>query len=793
MLRKKPSLTAAAVIALALGIGANTFAFSSVHALLLSPLPFPNLDRIVTIYERVQSQGIDHNEASVANYLDWREQNETFDQVALYRWWGGNLTTDGAPERVQGFLITANLFDVLSAKPELGRGFLPDEEQPGKDQVVILSHGLWQRRFGGDPAIIGRTVAVNSVNRVIIGVMPPEYNFPRGAEILGPLAFSPEQARNRRDHSYLSVGLLKPSASVRQAQADLDTICKRLETQYPQTNTGRDAVVIPLLTDTVRSYRPALLLIVAAVAFVLLIGCANVGNLMLARAADRIKEVAIRSALGASRWRIIRQLLTESIVLALAGGAFGILIGYWALGAAKSAMPGEMIPFVPNWNHLSINPTVLAFTVAVSMLSGVLFGLAPALQASKPGLSDALKESGGNATSSRHLLRSSLMVSEVALSLVLLIGACLLIKSFVSLLKTNPGLRPDNVLTMELVLPTAKYREPAARVQFLKELTERVESLGGVDSAGFVSHLPLGGTNSSTSFLVEGLPEPPPGQEFLGRYRVCTPDYFRALGITALQGRGFTDQDKAGAEPVIIVNQALARKYWPEQEAVGKRMRFQGSLDRNPWMTVVGVIADVKYTLDTEVTPEFHLPAAQDPWNAGALVVRTTVDPMSLAAPVRSEVQALDSQQPVFDIRTMDEVRLHSVFLQQISGYLMGIFGLLALVMATVGIYGVMSYSVGQRTREIGIRVALGASWLDTFRLVVGQGMLLTMAGIAIGVVGSVGMAKAMAGLLFGVSSIDPATFTAIPLLLSLVSLGACYIPARRAFKVDPTVALRYE
>jgi putative ABC transport system permease protein len=738
---------------------------------------------------------MDRNEASAANYLDWRRQNQSFDHVGLYRWWGGNLTSDGTPERVQGFLITANLFDILGVKPRLGRGFLPEEEQPGKDRVLILSFGLWQRRFGGDPGIIGKAVAVNSVNRIIVGVMPPDYNFPRGAEILAPLAFTPEEAASRRDHSYLSVGLLKPSVTMSQAQADLDAICSRLEADYPQSNTGRSAVVIPLLTDSVRMYRPALLLLMASVAFVLLIGCANVGNLMLARAAGRTKEIAIRSALGASRWRITRQMLTESVLLALVGGVFGILIGSWALDLMKSAMPGEMIPFVPNWNHVGLNPTVLAFTVGLSTVAGVFFGLAPALQASKPALSEALKESGGSVTSgpARHQLRSALMVSEVALSLVLLIGAGLLIKSFVSLLKTNPGFRPDNVLTMELVLPMAKYPEASARAQFLKELTEKVATLGGVESAGFVSHLPLGGSNSSTSFLVEGLPEPPPGQEFGGRYRVCTPDYFRALGITVLEGRGFTDQDNAGAEPVIIVNEALARKYWPEQDAIGKRMRFTGRLERNPWMRVIGVIEDVKFTLDSEVTPEFHLPVAQDPWSSGVLVARTRVAPMSLSAPIRSEVQALDSEQPVFDIRTMDDVRLHSVFLQQFSGYLMGIFGLLALIMAAVGIYGVMSYSVGQRTREIGIRVALGASWLDTLRLVVGHGMLLTLIGIGIGIVGSIGMAKAMSGLLYGVSAVDVTTFTAIPALLSLVSLAACYIPARRAFKVDPTVALRYE
>jgi putative ABC transport system permease protein len=795
MLLKKPSFTAAAVIALALGIGANTFVFSSIDALLLSPLPFPNLDRIVMIYERVPSQGVDRNEAAPANYLDWRREGQSFEHVGLYRWWGGNLTSDGTPERVQGFLITANLFDVLGAKPQLGRGFLPEEEQPGQDDVLILSHGLWQRRFGGDPNVIGKAVTVNSTSRVIVGVMAPDYNFPRGAEVLAPLAFTPQEASSHRNHSYLSVGLLKPSVTLSQAQSELDAISRRLEADYPATNTGRSAVLIPLLTDTVRMYRPALLLLMASVAFVLLIGCANVGNLMLARAAGRTREIAIRSALGASRWHITRQMLAESVLLALVGGAFGILVGYWALSLAKSTMPGEMIPFVPNWTHLGLNLKVLAFTMVLSTLAGVLFGLAPALQASKTTLNEALKESGSTATfgEAGHRLRSVLMVSEVALSLILLIGAGLLIKSFMGLLKTNPGFRPDNVLTMELVLPTAKYPEAAARAQFLKDLTEHVEALGGIESAGFVNHLPLGGSNSSTSFLVEGLPEPPPGQEFGGRYRVCTPDYFRALGITVLEGRGFTDQDKEGAEPVIIVNETLARKYWPEQDAIGKRMRLTGPPESNPWMKVVGVIADVKFELDSRVTPEFHLPVGQDPWNSGVLVARTRIDPMSVAAPIRAEVEALDREQPVFDIRTMEAVRLHSVFQQQFCGYLMGIFGLLALVMAGVGVYGVMSYSVGQRTREIGIRVALGASWLDTLKLVVGQGLLLTLLGIAIGVAGSVGIAKAMAGLLYGVSGVDATVFTAIPLLLGVVSVAACYIPARRAFKVDPTVALRYE
>ncbi|HZS48899.1 MAG TPA: ABC transporter permease, partial [Blastocatellia bacterium] len=625
MLLKKPGFTATAVLALALGIGVNAGVFSSVNALLLNPLPFSDVDRIVAIFERVPSQGVDRNEASPANYMDWRNQSTSFENVGLYRWWGVNLTDHGTPERVQGFLVTSNLLDVLETKPMLGRGFVPEEDQPGNDRVVILTYGLWQRRFASDPNIIGKTIAVNSVERTIVGVMPREYNFPQGAQVLAPIAFTPEQAANRANHSYLCVARLKHGVSMARAQADLDNLSARLQKEYPETNTGRSARIVTLLDDTVRIARPGILIMMFAVAFVLLIGCANVANLMLARATGRVKEIAIRAALGASRWRIIRQLLVESIMLALIGGAVGVLVAYWTINLMKTSMPSDVIPFISNWQGFTLDLPVLGFTLGVSIVAGALFGLAPALQMSRPDLNEALKESGGKLTSGRHLLRGLLVVSEMALSLVLLVGAGLMLKGFISIMKTDPGLKPDNVLTMNLVLPTAKYGEAPMRAAFFNELIRKVESLPGVESAGVVNHLPLAGTNSSTNILIEGIPDPPPGQEFDTGYRVCTPDYFQALGIRLIKGRSFTDQDRADTQLVTIVNNTLAKTYWPNQDPIGRRIRLNGPLNENPWRTVVGVIADVKRDMEMPVTPEFYFPEAQDPWSTGVLVARTRV------------------------------------------------------------------------------------------------------------------------------------------------------------------------
>jgi putative ABC transport system permease protein len=792
-LSKRPGFTFIAILTLALGIGANTAIFSAINALLLKPLPFPELDRVVAVWDKLPSRGVLHNEVAMANYLDLKAQNQSFDQLAIYRWWSANLTGVDTPERIQGFLVSANYLDAIGIKPIMGRNFYPEENQPGKDRVAIITHSLWQRRFGGDPNIVNKTITINTIVRTVVGVMPERFNFPKGAEIYAPLPMTPEVMSSRGNHSYYIVGRLKPNVSIESAQADTDNITARLEQQYPETNKGWGATVFPIVADTVRLYDTPLWVMMGAVGFVLLIACANVANLMLARASGRQREIALRAALGASRWRIIRQLLTESVIVALAGGAVGILIGFWGIDALRAANPGEAAKYAPGWYQLGINFPTLAFTLGLSLFSGIVFGLAPALQVSKPNLNDSLKEGSRQTSGSSHYLRSSLVVFEVALSLMLLVGAGLLARSFLSLLKTDPGFNPDNVLTLNLVLPGAKYREQPQRAAFYNDLVQRVKAYPGVESAAAVNYLPLGGANSSDSYLVEGVPEPAPGDENEGRYRVCTPDYFRTMGIPLLKGRSFTDQDKAGTTPVVVVNETLARKHWAGEDPIGKRIRFYGPPERMQWMEIVGVVEDVKHELNLPVTPEYYLPHAQDPWNAMVLVARTRVEPGSLASALRQQVWAIDKDQPVFDIRTMQEVRSTSVALYSFSSVMLAIFAAVALVLASVGIYGVMAFAVTQRTQEIGIRMALGARALDVLKLVVKHGMKLAVLGIVIGLAGSWAITRFMEKLLVDVQPTDLLTFSVVSVFLLLSAFVACYLPARRATKVDPLQALRHE
>ena len=797
LLWKHPGFTFVAVAALALGIGANTAVFSLVNALLINPLPFPDMDRLVTVYERVPAQGNERNEASIANYLDWRAQNQSFENIGVYRWWSANLTGNDQPERLQGFLVSASLLDTIGLKPMLGRNFNADEEQPGKDNVAILSYGVWQRRFAADANIIGQTILLNGVKRQVVGVLPANINFPRGAEILAPLSLTPEQQANRGNHSFLVVGRLKNGVSLAQAQREMSTIAARLETQYPDTNTGRGTSLFTLYDDTVQHGKVLLLVLLGAVGFVLLIACANIANLMLARASSRLKEIAIRSALGASRWRVARQLLIESVIVALAGGVFGLLIGQWGISFFKSLAPAEVANFVPGWHRVGMNPIVLVYTLGLSVVTGLLFGLAPAWQATKPDLVETLKEGGGkSAAGGRQRLRSALVVAEVALSLVLLISAGLLIKSFLKLSTTDPGFNSESVLTMQLILPRARYEQPEARAVFYRDLEQRIRSLSGVASAGLVNYLPLGGSNSSDDFLIEGLPTPPRGQEYVGRYRVCTPDYFQTLGIRILRGRGFTGADSETAAPVVIVNETLVRKFWPNADpsvVLGKRFRTSGPPERNPWREIVGVINDVRHEMNGPIQPEYYLPHAQDPWNAMALVAKTKVEPMALASLVRKEVQAMDKDQPVFSTRSMQEVRAQSVIIYNTSSQMLSVFAAIAMLLAALGIYGVMSYSVSQRTHEIGVRLALGASRQHVLKLMIWQGMKLAGLGMVMGLAGALALTSLMKSLLFGVSTTDPLTYGVVVSVLAVVALLACYLPARRATKVDPIIALRYE
>ena len=790
---RRPSFLIVAVITLALGVGGTTAIFSALTALVVRPLDFPNLDKVVAIWETIPSKGVERNEASMANYLDWRAQNQTFEHVGLIRWWSANLTGVEPPERVQGFLVSANFLNVTGVNPILGRGFAPDEDQPDKQPVAIMSYGLWQRRFGGDPNIINKTINLNGVARTVIGIMPSGFTYPKGAELWAPITITPELARSRRSHSYWIIGRLKPNVTVDQARADLTTIHARLEKEYPQSNTGWGVAVFPIVEDTVRQYSTGLWVAMIATALVLLIACANVANLMLARAASRQKEIAVRSALGASRWRIIRQFLTESVILGLIGGTVGVLIAYWGVDLLRAIDPGEASRFAPGWDKFGINLPVLGFNLAISILSGLVFGLAPAWQASKSDLNQTLKEAGRQTTYVSLRLRRALVISEVALSLMLLVCAGLLMRSFLALVKTDAGFEARNVLTMSLILPTAKYTDEPKRSAFFSELVHRVDNMPGVESAAVINYLPLGGANSSDAFLVEGTPDPPPGQEFIGRYRVCSPKCFETLGIRLVRGRTFTEEDRAGSTPVIIVNQTLADRYWPNEDAIGKRMRMAGPLDQNPWLQVVGVVQNVKHDLNIPITPDFYLPHAQDPWNAMSLVAKTNVEPSSLAAAIRQQVWSIDKDQPVFDVRSMEEVRALSISVYSFAFVTLTVFAAIALILAAIGIYGVMAYAVSQRTHEIGIRMALGARAIDVLQLVIKGGMAMAAIGIVAGLAIAWAATRFMKSLLVEVSPTDGLTLSLVSILLLIVALVACYVPARRATKVDPLVALRYE
>ncbi|MEP7271185.1 MAG: ABC transporter permease [Acidobacteriota bacterium] len=793
-LLKQPAFALVAILALALGIGLNGAFFSMIDAILIKPINLPDADRTVVIWEAIPSRGVEQNEVAPANYLDWKAQSKSFDEVALYTWWSTNLTGVEPPERVRGFRATPNLFVALGIQPALGRGFNADEDQPGKDNVVMLSHGLWQRRFAGDLQIVGKSVRLNGISRTVVGVLPKEQNFPRGGEVFVPLVSNPQLAANRNSHGYLSVARLKQGITVEQAQADVAAIAGRLAAQFPESNTGRTVVVRTVLEDTVRNYKRLMPVFWGAAFFVLLIACANVANLLLARSAGRGREISLRLALGATRWRIVRQLLTESVVLALLGGVLGVLGAFWGVELLKASLPDDAAMMMPGFDRLGVNWRVLGYMAGISVLTGILFGLAPGLQSSKPDLSETLNGAGKSIGGSRrNRLRGYLVVAEVALSLVLLIGAGLMMRSFLNVLKADPGFNPEGVVTMSLTLPVTKYGVLAQREAFFRELIERVERVPGMDTVGVVNYLPLGQSNSSDDILIEGQPEPPPGEENSARYRVASSEYFRAMKIGLLEGRFFTDRDRADAPPVVIINDFLARRFWPNGDAVGKRFRLSGPIDRNPWMEVVGVVGNVRHEMNLPITPDFFRPYGQDPWSTMSLVARTRLEPGSQITLIRREVQGLDPDQPVAEVRTMVEVRDRSIMHYRLSSGIIGLFGFFALLLAASGIYGVMSYFVSQRTQEIGVRMALGAQRHNVLQLVIRQGMLMVAGGIGVGLIGAFALTRGLTKVLYEVNATDWQTYVFVTLVLGGVGFLACFIPARRATRVDPMVALRYE
>jgi putative ABC transport system permease protein len=795
MLLKNPGFTLVAVVTLALGIGMNTAIFSVVYSVLLRPLPYHAPEKLMALYTMRPQQNSFRSVVSAPDFVDWRAQNKVFDAMSGYAWNSYTLTGSDLPERFNGLSVSANFFQTLGVKLQLGRAFLPEEEEAGRNRVAVLSHGLWRRRFGADPNLVGKAVNLNGESYIVVGVTPNDFRF-APVEIYTPLTFTADEMSDiaRGSHFLWIIARLKADVTPAQAKIDIENISRRIERQYPVTNTGKYGNVIPYQQDIVRDIRPSLLILLGAVSLVLLIACANVANLLLARAASRQREIAVRTALGAARWRIVRQLLSESIVLSLVGGALGLLLAYWGADVLLRAAPSDIADFTPGWRQIGVNRQVLLFSLLISFLTGLVFGLAPALQVSKPDLTGALKESGkSSAGLKRQRARKILVIAQMALALVLLIGAGLLMRSFQRLQEVTLGFNPSQMFVANVSLGDAKYREQPQQINFFQRVLQRVEKSPGVTSAAIVNIPPFSG-NTDRVFTIAGQPEPSPDAIPDANYRVISPQYFRTLEIPLLKGRAFTELDVAGAPRVVIINEALARRYCANEDPIGKQIKLGRYAEANPLHTIVGVVGNIKHSgLNSEFDPEFYYPYAQTPVRNSAIVARTQGDPLSLTAAIRNAVLEVDKEQPLTRPRTMEMAISDSVTQRRLNMILLGIFGALALALAAVGIYGVMSYTVTQRTREIGIRMALGARRRDVLKSIAGQGMLLAAAGIGIGLVCAFLVTRLMETLLFGVTPTDPWTFGGIALLLIGVAFIACCIPARRATKVDPVVALRYD
>jgi len=786
-LAKRPGFTVIALVALALGIGANTAIFTLVNAVLLRPLPFAEPDRLVWMWGNVRG-GTARASVAPLDFLDFRQQNTTFEEFAatLSVPLPLNLTGNGEPERLQAGAVTGNYFQALGVKPMLGSTFRLENEKPGNDQVVVLSYGLWQKRFGGNPDIVNKTVTLGGKTCQVLGVMPKDFSVPQSAELWVPMNFDVEPGmKQRKAHFLRPIGRLKPGVTIAQAQADTDAVARRLEQQYPDTNTGWNLRLVSLREQLVGNTRPTLFILFGAVGFVLLIACANVANLLLVRAAGRQKEIALRTALGAGRWRIVRQMITESVLLALVGGTLGALLAVWGVDLLVSLSEGS----IPPTANVRIDATVLGFTLLVSLLTGVLFGLAPALRTMKVNLSDSLKEGGRSASEGhRNRTRSVLVVLESAVAVVLLIGAGLLIRSLIRLQNISPGFDAHNVLTMRVDLPRQKYDTPDKSRNFFSQLESRLGGLPGVEKVGFVSELPLSGQPNDMPYTVEGRPPVSIDQAFDDDFRRVNRNYFEAMRIPFLRGRNFTDQEVNQSAKVVIISELLARRTFPDEDPLGKRLIM--AMGNEPF-EIIGIVGDIRHrALEASPQPAMYMPAYQPGTN---VVIRTKGDPTAVAAAARKEVQGLDPDQPVAAVRTMEQWLETAVAAPRYRTSLIALFALVALILACTGIYGVMSYTVTQRTHEIGVRMALGARRFDVLKLVVRQGMALVVAGVLIGVAAAIGLTRVMSSMLFEVTAKDPFTFVVVALVLTLVAFIACYLPARRATKVDPLVALRYE
>jgi predicted permease len=800
MLLAKPGFTLVTIITLALGIGANTTIFSVINSLLLKPFPFPEAERLVLVWESVVNDPQSRNIASAPNFEDWQRQNDVFTNMAFFDSGGNgyNLAGSGEPERVSGVRVSTGFFDVLGVKPQMGRTFLPDEQTPGKHRVIVISDGLWHSRYAADPDIVGKAIKLDGEDFTVIGVMPREFQFQFGGgarQLWMPVLYT-KSDHDRGSHSFVTIARLKPDVTLQQARTQMNAIGLGLAEQYPKDNSGRTVTLDPFNEFGLEEQQTTLVTLLCVAGFVLLIACINVANLLMARGAMRQRELAIRSALGASRARMVRQLLTESLLLALAGGISGSLLAIWSSNLLLKVLPGNLraVPFRA-LDEITVDFKVLAFTWVVTCLTGIIFGLIPALIFSKQNINESLQEgSRGTTGGSGVRLRQGLVILEVALALIVLTGAGLMIQSMKNVLNVAPGLNPTNLLVMNMSLPQENtFYGPPTHPQFAHELQAQVGSIPGVVSVSAISQLPIGGGRAGRGFVIEGRPDPGENQPGAS-YSIICPNYFRTMEIPMVSGREFTEQDSQNAPGVIIINETLAKRLWPDEDPIGKRIKI-GRFDVDaPWLTIIGIHKDVKQGgLDQQVRPQLFRPYNQAAWPSMSIVVRTTANPTSFINPIKQALARVEPERGVSGISTMDEIMYDSLGARRFPMMLLLAFSFVAITLAAVGISGVVSFSVSQRTREIGIRMALGARNGDVLRLMLSHCLGAAIIGIGIGLAGSLALTRFLTGLLFEVKPMDPLVLAAVAFILASVAFLACYIPARRATKVDPMIALRSE
>jgi len=796
-LRNAPGFALTAVITLSLGIGATTAIFSVSDAMLWKPIPLPHMENLVILLQRYNDDPNQWNENSPADTDDVRRQTTMLEDMASWQDGMANLVGQGGePERVIQSLVSANFFAALGVQPALGRAFQPGEDQPGREREVILSDGIWKRRFGGDPGILGQSIRFDDQNFQVTGVMPASFNFPLATDVWTPMALTPADRSSRRGNSMISLARLKPGRTIEQAAAELDSIAARLAAAYPETNQNRRFLVWPahrfLVDYETNQY---LLMLLWSVMFVLLIACVNVANLQFARATGRLREVAVRTALGAGRWRVISQLVTESVLLSLAGAALGLVFANWGVRLIHQGMPPEIQRYIVGWNEMGIDQRALGFTLLASVLAGVLSGIAPAWQCSRPNLTDALKEGGrgGTAGKGRHLLRNTLVAVEVALAVILLVGAGLMVRGFRALVDNGARLQPATLLTLRLAITANRYQQPHEVAAFYTQVLNRIGELPGVVSAGAVTAMPYSQHSEGRSFTIEGRPVDP-GNQPSAMYQVASASFFPTLHAQLLSGRFLSDSDGADAPKVAVVSQRLAERWYPHESPLGKHIKLGAADSTSPWMTIVGVVSDMPHNAyERQPRPTFYVPYPQAPARWMDVGVRTAGDPLRLAPSVTATIRAVDAEQPITDMQTMQKAIYNGAIGLNYMAVLMGIFGVIALVLSSVGVYGVMAYLVSEQTHEIGIRMALGAPKINVLHLILRRGMLTTLAGLAVGLPLAYGFSRLMSSLIFGVSATDAVSFLGIPLALLAAAALAVYIPARRAMNIDPIIALRYE